>query len=236
MSSETRKLINNGLWTNNPALVQILGLCPLLAVSNNAINALGLGVATLFVLLLSNVLVAATRQWVRPEIRIPVFVLLIASAVTVAETVIQAFAYPLYQSLGIYLALIVTNCAIIARAEAYAVKNPVPLAAIDGLFMGFGFLWVLLLLGMMREVLAQGTLFAGADRLFGEGIDLTITVLHTQNGIILTALPAGAFIGYGLLIAAKNAIDHHLGQRKLRHANPYTKTPAAIEQEQVTSL
>lgn len=230
MNDETRQLIHNGLWKNNPALVQILGLCPLLAVSNNAINALGLGLATLFVLTLSNVLVSVTRQWVRTEIRIPVFVLLIASAVTVAETVIQAFAYPLYQSLGIYLALIVTNCAIIARAEAYAVKNPVLPAALDGLFMGLGFLWVLLSLGMLREVLAQGTIFAGADRLFGAGTDLTITVLHLDNGIILAALPAGAFIGYGLLIAAKNALDHQLSQRRAQRAKPYRKAPDGVMQ------
>ncbi|UJF24281.1 electron transport complex subunit E [Suttonella sp. R2A3] len=234
MNDEQRTLMHNGLWKNNPALVQILGLCPLLAVSNNTINALGLGIATLFVLILSNTLVAATRHWVRSEIRIPVFVLLIASAVTIAETLIQAFAYPLYQALGIYLALIVTNCAIIARAEAYAVKNSVPMAALDGAFMGVGFMWVLVLLGAMREILSQGTILAGADRLFGEGVDLTISVMNLESGIILAALPAGAFIGYGLLIAAKNAIDHYSGKRRVHLANPYTKTPTSIEHEQIT--
>lgn len=206
--NEYRKLAKNGLWHNNPALVQVLGLCPLLAVSANFINALGLSLATIFVLTLSNTLVAATRQWIRAEIRIPVFVLLIASAVTLAELVIQAFAYPLYQALGIYLALIVTNCVIIARAESYAVKNRVAHAAADGFLMGLGFALVLLVLGGMREILATGTLFAGAERLFGESArDWHIRVLELEHGMILAALPAGAFICYGLLIAGKNAID-----------------------------
>lgn len=206
--NEYRKLAKNGLWHNNPALVQVLGLCPLLAVSANFINALGLSLATIFVLTLSNTLVAATRQWIRAEIRIPVFVLLIASAVTLAELVIQAFAYPLYQALGIYLALIVTNCVIIARAESYAVKNRVAHAAADGFLMGLGFALVLLVLGGMREILATGTLFAGAERLFGDSAcDWHIRVLELEHGMILAALPAGAFICYGLLIAGKNAID-----------------------------
>lgn len=208
MTSEYRKLANNGLWHNNPALVQILGLCPLLAVSANFINALGLALATLFVLTLSNTLVAVTRQWIGAEIRIPVFVLLIACAVTVAELLIQAFAYPLYQALGIYLALIVTNCVIIARAESYAIKHPVAQAAADGFFMGLGFALVLLTLGGMREILATGTLFSGAERLFGAGAqDWSLTLIPVEHGIILAALPAGAFICYGLLIAGKNAID-----------------------------
>lgn len=217
MTPETRKLAANGLWHNNPALVQILGLCPLLAVSANFINALGLALATLFVLTLSNTLVAATRRFIRPEIRIPVFVLLIASAVTLAELLIQAFAYPLYQALGIYLALIVTNCAIIARAESYAVKNSVPHAAADGFFMGLGFGLVLLALGAMREILATGRLFAGAERLFGDAArDWRLTLVNIDHGIILAALPAGAFICYGLLIAGKNALD----QRRERKRTP----------------
>ncbi|MDO4777188.1 MAG: electron transport complex subunit E [Cardiobacteriaceae bacterium] len=206
--NEYRKLAKNGLWHNNPALVQVLGLCPLLAVSSNFVNALGLALATIFVLTLSNTLVAATRQWIRAEIRIPVFVLLIASAVTLAELIIQAFAYPLYQALGIYLALIVTNCVIIARAESYAVKNRVAHAAADGFLMGLGFALVLLALGGIREILASGTLFAGAERLFGDSArGWHLRILELEHGMILAALPAGAFICYGLLIAGKNAID-----------------------------
>ena len=222
---ETRKLAANGLWHNNPALVQILGLCPLLAVSSNFINALGLSLATLFVLTLSNSLVAATRRWIRAEIRIPVFVLLIACAVTIAELLIQAFAYPLYQALGIYLALIVTNCVIIARAESYAVKNPLPQAAADGFFMGLGFALVLLALGAMREILATGQLFAGAERLFGDiARDWRITLIPLEHGMILAALPAGAFICYGLLITGKNAIDQRRIHAETRTTNTVPNT------------
>ena len=217
MTPETRKTLANGLWHNNPALVQILGLCPLLATSTDTINALGLGMATIFVLTLSNVLVAATRRWLRLEIRSPVFVLLIAGAVTVVEILIQALAYPLYQSLGIYLALIVTNCVIIARAEAYAAKNPVLPAAIDGAAMGTGFALVLILLGGLREILATGTLLAGADRIFGAGTDWTIRLYDSEHHLILAALPPGAFLCYGLLIAGKNVINEQYKRRCKKH-------------------
>ena len=215
--TETRKTLANGLWHNNPALVQILGLCPLLATSTDTVNAIGLGLATIFVLTLSNTLVAATRRWLRPEIRIPVFVLLIAGAVTVVEILIQALAYPLYQSLGIYLALIVTNCVIIARAEAYAAKNPVLPAAIDGAAMGTGFALVLILLGGLREILATGTLLAGADRIFGAGTDWTIRLYDSEHHLILAALPPGAFLCYGLLIAGKNVINEQYKRRRKKH-------------------
>ena len=215
--TETRKTLANGLWHNNPALMQILGLCPLLATSTDTVNAIGLGLATIFVLTLSNTLVAATRRWLRPEIRIPVFVLLIAGAVTVVEILIQALAYPLYQSLGIYLALIVTNCVIIARAEAYAAKNPVLPAAIDGAAMGTGFALVLILLGGLREILATGTLLAGADRIFGAGTDWTIRLYDSEHHLILAALPPGAFLCYGLLIAGKNVINERYEHRRKKH-------------------
>ncbi|WP_298046265.1 electron transport complex subunit E [uncultured Cardiobacterium sp.] len=217
MTPETRKTLANGLWHNNPALVQILGLCPLLATSTDTVNAIGLGLATIFVLTLSNTLVAATRRWLRPEIRIPVFVLLIAGAVTVVEILIQALAYPLYQSLGIYLALIVTNCVIIARAEAYAAKNPVLPAAIDGAAMGTGFALVLILLGGLREILATGTLLVGADRIFGAGTDWTIRLYDSEHHLILAALPPGAFLCYGLLIAGKNVINEQYKRRRKKH-------------------
>lgn len=208
MDAESYKLLKNGLWHNNPALVQILGLCPLLAVSNSVISALGLAIATIFVLTLSNTLVSLTRHWLKNEIRIPVFVLLIAAAVTLCEILMQAFAYPLYQALGIYLSLIVTNCVIIARAEAYAVKNNYQYAALDGFFMGLGFAIILIMLGAMREILSQGTLFSNANLLFGDSAkDWTWQIANIDNGIILAALPAGAFICYGFLVAAKNAIE-----------------------------
>ena len=202
MTPEQQKLIKQGLWDNNPVLVQMLGLCPLLAVSNNVINALGLGIATVFVMAMSNGLVSLTRVWISKEIRIPVFVLLIASAVSMVEMLMQALWFDLYQSLGIYLALIVTNCVIIARAESYAVKNPLPLALLDGLMMGLGFMLALVSLGAMREILAHGTLLSGASQLFGKGVDLTIYINQWQHRPLIIAMPTGAFICYGLLVAA----------------------------------
>lgn len=208
MSNSNLEIINNGLWNNNPAFVQLLGLCPLLAVTNTVINALGLGIATIVTLVASNVTVSLIRQWVRPEIRIPVFVLIIASVVTVIELVMNAYFHELFKILGIFIPLIVTNCSIIARAEAFASKNAVMPSFLDGLFMGLGFTAVLVALGALREGLGFGTLFSQAHLMFGEGSEwLQITLIENYNGYLLAILPPGAFIGLGLLIAVKNIID-----------------------------
>lgn len=213
--SEYRELAWQGLWKNNPGLVQLLGLCPLLAVTSTLTNALGLGVATLLVLVCSNATVSAIRQWVPKEIRIPIFVLIIAAFVTCVQLLMNAYTYGLYQSLGIFLPLIVTNCAIIGRAEAYASKNPILQSSFDGLMMGIGFMLVLVVLGAVREVLGQGTLFDGANLLLGEWASvLRIEVYQLDSQFLLAILPPGAFIAMGFLIAAKNAIDNHLEARK----------------------
>lgn len=208
MSSTNSEIINNGLWNNNPAFVQLLGLCPLLAVTNTVVNALGLGLATIMTLIASNVTVSLIRQWVRPEIRIPVFVLIIASAVTIIELVMNAYFHELFKILGIFIPLIVTNCSIIARAEAFASKNAVLPSFLDGLFMGLGFTAVLVTLGALREGLGFGTLFSQAQLMFGEGSEwLQIVLFEDYDGYLLAILPPGAFIGLGLLIAGKNIID-----------------------------
>ncbi len=208
MSNSNREIINNGLWNNNPAFVQLLGLCPLLAVTNTVVNALGLGLATIMTLVASNVTVSLIRQWVRPEIRIPVFVLIIASVVTVIELVMNAYFHELFKILGIFIPLIVTNCTIIARAEAFASKNTVLPSLLDGLFMGLGFTAVLVALGALREGIGFGTLFSQAHLMFGEGSEwLQITLIEDYSGYLLAILPPGAFIGLGLLIAIKNVID-----------------------------
>lgn len=202
------KIIYNGLWTNNTAFVQLLGLCPLLAVSNTVINGLGLGLATTLTLIASNVMVSLIRHWVRPEIRIPVFVLIIASTVTVIELSMNAWFHELYNILGIFIPLIVTNCAIIARAEAFASKNTVSRSFMDGLFMGLGFTAVLVTLGAMREAIGFGTLFQQAHLMFGEAArEFTITLFDDYRGYLLAILPPGAFIGLGFLIAVKNIVD-----------------------------
>lgn len=203
-----KTIVRDGFWSNNVGLVQLLGLCPLLAVTGTFINGLGLGLATLVTLVASNVIVSLIRTLVRPEVRIPVFVLVIASVVTVIELVMSAWFYDLYKILGIFIPLIVTNCSIIGRAEAFASKNSVGRSFIDGLSMGMGFLLVLVTLGGLREIIGQGTLFAQAHLMFGEAARvLTITFIDDYSGFLLAILPPGAFIGLGLLIAMKNAID-----------------------------
>jgi len=233
MASSQREILNEGLWHNNTALVQLLGLCPLLAVSGTVINALGLGLATTLVLAGSNVTVSLIRNLVRPELRIPTFVLVIASFVTAVELAMKAFMYDLYLVLGIFIPLIVTNCVIIARAESFASKNNVRRALLDGLAMGVGFTAVLLVLGAMREILGHGTLLSQAHLMFGAGTEwLTITLIDNYQGYLLAILPPGAFLCLGLLIALKNIIDERMARRATQpveipdtagHAKP--KTP-----------
>ncbi|MBB1280442.1 MULTISPECIES: electron transport complex subunit E [Pseudoalteromonas] len=214
--SELKTLYKEGVWVNNPALVQLLGLCPLLAVTSTVTNALGLGLATLLVLIGSNVTVSIVRNWVPKDIRIPVFVMIIAGFVTIVQLLMNAYTFGLYQSLGIFIPLIVTNCAIIGRAEAYASKNPVHLSAFDGLMMGLGFMAVLLVLGAMRELIGQGTLFDGADLLLGPWAQsMRIEVFNFDNQFLLAILPPGAFLGLGLLIAAKNVIDAQIKSKQI---------------------
>jgi electron transport complex protein RnfE len=210
MTDNTLNITKNGLWTNNVALVQLLGLCPLLAVTGTVINGLGLGIATLITLLLSNSIVSLIRHWLKSEIRIPIFVLIIASIVTIIELVMNAWFHELYLVLGIFIPLIVTNCSIIARAEAFASKNTVFDSALDGFMMGLGFTLVLVVLGGMRELIGFGTLFANAQLMFGSvGENMTITFGENYRGFLLAVLPPGAFIGLGLLIALKNIIEKH---------------------------
>ena len=212
--SDFKQITQDGLWSNNAALVQVLGLCPLLAVTNSLVNGLGLGIATTLVLIGSNVSVSIIRNHIPREIRIPIFVMLIASFVTNVQLIMHAFTYELYLVLGIFIPLIVTNCVIIGRAEAFASRNSVVPAFIDGFMQGLGFMLVLVVLGAMREVLGQGTLFSGADILLGEwaGV-LTITLFESDRSFLFAVLPPGAFVGLGLLIALKNWIDQRKQER-----------------------
>ncbi len=209
-----QEIAQNGLWTNNVALVQLLGLCPLLAVTSTLVNGIGLGMATLITLVLSNTLVSLIRGFIRNEVRLPVFVLIIASIVTVIELMMKAFFYDLYLVLGIFIPLIVTNCAIIGRAEGFASKNPVGVSALDGLMMGLGFLMVLSLLGALREIIGFGTLFSHAQLMFGEAAKaLTIVFNPDYRGFLLAVLPPGAFFGLALLIAGKNLVESRRKQK-----------------------
>ncbi len=208
-TTDYKKLTSNGFWHNNPVIIQLLGLCPLLAVSSTFINALGLGLATTLVMVGSNVTVSLLRNHIKKELRIPVFVLIIASFVTIIELSMNAYWHELYNILGIFIPLIVTNCVIIARVEAFASKNDVKSSLVDGLMMGLGFTVILLLLGSAREIIGQGTLFSHAHLMFGEGFrDITIVFIEDYRGFLLAILPPGAFIGLGFLIALRNVIEN----------------------------
>jgi electron transport complex protein RnfE len=212
-------IVADGLWSNNQALVALLGLCPMLATTTSATNGLGMGLATTSVLILSNLTVSLIRNLVRPEVRLPVFVLVIAAFVTVVELVMQAYFYELYKVLGLFIPLIVTNCIIIGRAEAFASKNRADRALLDGLVMGLGFTLVLMTLGGIRELVGQGTLFYQAHLMLGEAArGLSMSLGPDYHGALLAILPPGAFMALGLLIALKNLIDKRVEQRRTLRA------------------
>ena len=210
-----RELSLNGLWKNNPAIVQLLGLCPLLAVTGSVVNAIGLAAATTLVLVCSNTSVSLIRNIVSDAVRLPAFVMIIAAAVTCIELLMQAFAYELYQILGIFLPLITTNCVILGRADGFAARNSLGPSLYDGLIMGVGFGAVLVLLGGLRELSGTGALFANMDLLFGPGAaDWKVVVFNNYEPFLLAILPPGAFIFTGLIIALKNLIDARIKERQ----------------------
>jgi electron transport complex protein RnfE len=197
--------MQTGLWRENPGLVQLLGLCPLLAVTSTFVNGLGLGIATLVVLTCSNVLVSATRRWILAEIRVPIYVLIIASLVTCTELIFKAWFPALDRSLGIFIPLIVTNCAIVARAEIFASRNSVVSSLFDGLGMGAGFALLLMAIGFFRELVGRGSIFSEFDKLLGG--DASAGLVLVDGGWLLAVLPPGAFFSLALAVALKNYID-----------------------------
>lgn len=208
------KIVRDGLWNNNQALVALLGLCPLLATTTSATNGLGMGIATTAVLIMSNITVSLIRRLVRPEVRIPVFVVVIASFVTIVELLMKAYFFELHKVLGIFIALIVVNCTILGRAEAFASKNPLAASALDGLSIGVGSTAALVILGGLRELVGQGTLFAQAHLMLGDWARmLELEVGEGFHGALAAILPPGAFIGLGFLIALKNVIDRRAARR-----------------------
>ncbi|MDR7024893.1 MAG: electron transport complex subunit E [Pseudomonadales bacterium] len=209
-----REIVVNSLWKNNPGLVQLLGLCPLLGVSNSVVNALGMGLATALVLACSNAAVSLIRNTVTDAVRLPAFVMIIAALTTCTELLMQAFTYELYQILGIFIPLITTNCIILGRAEAFAAKNKVSHAAFDGLMMGIGFGLVMVVIGAVRELLGTGALFSNMQLLFGPiAANWQLTLFSDYKGFLLAILPPGAFLVLGLLVAGKNRIDEHLAAK-----------------------
>ncbi len=235
MSTSFREITINGLWKNNPGLVQLLGLCPLLGTSNSTVNALGLGIATALVLICSNAAVSLIRNNVTNAVRLPVFVMIIAALTTCIELLMQAFTYELFQVLGIFIPLITTNCIILGRAEAFAAKHSMLSASYDGLMMGIGFGLVLVAIGATRELLGTGMLFTNMHLLFGSIAEhWQIVVFDNYKGFLLAILPPGAFLVLGLLIALKNWIDQLYAERS---ANTVTvSTPVASRRVRVTGV
>ncbi len=206
MIERTREITHNGLWQQNPALVQLLGLCPTLAVSTTAVNAFSLGLATILVMGIANLAVASLRHVIARETRIPLFILIIASLVTVVDLLFNAYLHELYLVLGIFVPLIVTNCIVLARVEAFAAKNRPDYAWLDAVMMGLGLLWVLTLIGAIRELIGQGTLFAGIEMIV-PGWSAWQVFGDDYPGFLLTMLPPGAFFVLGVLIAARNVLE-----------------------------
>jgi electron transport complex protein RnfE len=207
-----RDITHNGLWKQNPVLGQMLGLCSLLAISTSTINAVSLGIATILVMGMANLIVSVLRGFIPYEIRIPIFILIIASLVTVVDMAMNAWLHDLYLVLGIFIPLIVVNCIVLARVEAFAAKQPALLAAFDGVVMGIGFVWVIGLLGAIREFVGQGTLFSGIEMII-PGTTAWQILPEDYPGFLLAILPPGAFFVLGLMIAGRNWLDHRANQR-----------------------
>jgi len=210
-----RDLVADGLWGQNIVFTQMLALCPALAVTSSATNGLGMGLATTAVLLVSNIIVASLRDWVSPSVRIPVFIVLIAALVTLVDMSLNAWLHDLHKVLGLFIALIVVNCAILGRAEAFASRNPVVASAVDALAMGGGFTLALVMLGGVREVLGSGTLFANASLLLGEAFRfLELTIVPGYKGFLMMILPPGGFLALGFLIALRRVAERRLARRR----------------------
>ncbi|MEQ1530581.1 MAG: electron transport complex subunit E [Methylococcales bacterium] len=214
-SAPYRKIAKDGLWDNNVVLTQNLALCPLLAVTGTATNGLGMGLATMAVMVASNAAVSASRHLIPSEIRIPIFVLLIAALVTLVDIFLNAWMHELHKVLGLFIPLIVTNCVILGRAEAFASKQPLLPSMWDGLMMGLGFTLTMVILGAAREVSSAGTLFASASVLLGEGFRfMEVTLIPEYKGFLLMALPPGGFIMLGFMVAAKRLIENRAAAKK----------------------
>lgn len=211
MNEEFRKITRDGLWDNNIVFSQSIGLCPLLAVTGTAVNGLGMGLATTAVMVVCSAMISRGRLLIPPEIRIPIFVVLIAMVVTLVDMVMNAWLHEMHKVLGLFIPLIVTNCAILGRVEAYASRRPLAEAAMDGLMMGLGFTLALVVLGAAREILGSGTLFSSASLLMGESFAwLETVVIEKYRGFLLMALPPGGFLMLGFILAGKKILDRRL--------------------------
>lgn len=225
--TDYRRLAKDGLWSNNMVFAQMLALCPVMAVTGTATNGLGMGLATLFVLVGANLIISMIRHTISQAIRIPVYIVIIATLVTLTDMLINAFAYELYKVLGLFIALIVVNCAILGRAEAFASKNTVWDSLVDSILMGIGLTWALVAIGGFREILGSGTLFANADLLLGDAFGfLEVTIIPEYKGFLIMVLPPGGFIAVGFLLALKRWID-----KKVESVQQKNQTAAACSNQ-----
>ena len=228
MSNIYTRITRESLWDNNIVFAQILGMCPTMAVTSSATNGLGMGLATTAVLLTSNMIISAIRNVVSEEVRIPVYIVIIATLVTLVDVSINAWAHDLYKVLGLYIALIVANCAVLGRAEAFAAKNPVLPSGMDGLMMGLGFTFALTTIGAVREILGAGTLFADAHLLLGQAFSfMELKIIPDYKGFLLMILPPGGFLVLGFLIAGKRVIDRNRAQRAVVTTTPVAEPVAS---------
>jgi len=208
-----KTIVRDGIWDNNVVFAQLLALCPLLAVTSTATNGLGMGLASMAVMVASSLVVSVVRDFITKEVRLPVFVLLIATIVTLVDMSMNAWMHEMHKVLGLFIPLIVTNCAILGRVESFASHQPVAKATADGLFMGLGFTFALVAVGSVREVFGSGTLFANAQLLLGQGFSfMELTLIPNYDGFLLMILPPGAFIALGFILAGKRIIDARLSR------------------------
>ena len=237
MTTDYRRIFKDGVWDNNVVFAQLLALCPLLAVTGTATNGLGMGIASTFVMVAAALVIALFRTIITNEVRIPVFILLIAAIVTLVDMFMNAWLHELHKVLGLFIPLIVTNCAILGRAESFASKNPVVPAVADGLAMGLGFTLVLVVLGGTREIIGSGTLFANAPLLLGEAFAfMELTLIEEYKGFLLMILPPGGFLMLGFIMAGKRMIDRHAAERaRLRRIEREKQFPVDLDEAETNA-
>ncbi len=214
MATSYGRIVRDGLWDNNGVIAMLLGLCPTMAMTTSATNALGMGLATAVVMAASSLTVGLFRNYITREVRIPVYILVVASYVTFVDLVMNAWMHELYKVLGLFIPLIVSNCLPLARLEAFAAKEPPKQALMDGIFMGLGFTFALTLIGAIREILGNGTLFADASLLFGPAFHvMELRILPSDmSGMLMMILPPGGFLVAGFVVVGKRILDLRAGK------------------------
>jgi electron transport complex protein RnfE len=214
MSNNYGKIVRDGLWDNNGVFGMLLGMCPTMAMTTSATNGLGMGLATAVVMAASNLLVAMFRGWITQEVRIPVYILIVAAMVTLVDLTMNAWMHELYKVLGLFIPLIVSNCLPLARLEAFAAKEPVMPSLMDGIFMGIGFTLALTVIGACREIIGSGTLFADASLLLGPAFKfMEMRIMPPDTGVLVVILPPGGFLATGLLLVGKRMLDLKAGKQ-----------------------